>query len=107
MITTLAQLATALNAIYPTRYSHFAKKQEPPFICYLDDGEDNFHADDSVLVEGTLVTVELYSKTKDLAAERKIKDLFNENKMPYEKGPTIFLESERLFLTTFSIKLIN
>lgn len=107
MIKTLAQLAQALNALYPTRYSHFTSKQAPPFICYLDDGEGNFHADDTVLVEGTLVNVELYSKTKDLAAERKIKDLFKEHKMPYEKGPTIHLESEGLFLTTFSIKLIN
>ena len=106
MIKTLPQLAQALNTIYPTRYSHFATAQTAPFICYLDDGEDNFHADNIILVEGTLVNIELYTKNKDLAAERKVKDLFKLNEIPYEKGPTIFIESEGLFLTTFSIKLI-
>ena len=106
MIKTLPQLAQALNSIYPTRYSHFSSVQAPPFICYLDDGEDNFHADNTILVEGTLINVELYTKTKDLTAERKIKDLFKLNEIPYVKGPTIFIESEGLFLTTFSIKLI-
>lgn len=107
MIKTLAQLYAALNALYPTRYSHFTTAQAPPFICYIDDGEENFHADDIVLVEGTLVNVELYTKNKDLAAERKIKELFQQNKIPYEKGPTIHIESEGLFLTSFSITLFN
>lgn len=106
MIKTLPQLAQALNAIYPTRYSHFTSAQVPPFICYIDDGEDNFHADNTILVEGTLINVELYTKNKDLAAERKLKDLFKQNEVPYEKGPTIYIESEGLFFTTFSIKLI-
>lgn len=107
MIKTLAQLATALNALYPTRYSHFADKREPPFVVYLDEGEDNFHADNTVWVEGQLVNVELYTKTKDLAAERKVKDLFKQNEIGYTKGSTVFIESEGLFLTPFSIKLIN
>ena len=106
MIKTLSQLAPALNATYPTRYSHFTTAQTAPFICYIDNGEENFHADNTILVEGTLVNIELYTKNKDLAAERKIKDLFKQNEVPYEKGPTIFVESEGLFLTTFSIKLI-
>lgn len=105
MIKTLPQLAQALNATYPTRYSHFTTAQAPPFICYIDDGEENFHADNTILVEGTIINVELYTKNKDLAAERKVKDLFKLNEIPYEKGPTIFIESEGLFLTTFSIKL--
>ncbi|MGA4519595.1 hypothetical protein ACPA0F_20265 [Solibacillus silvestris] len=106
MIKTLPQLAQALNVTYPTRYSHFTSAQAPPFICYIDDGEENFHADNTILVEGTLINVELYTKNKDLAAESKVKDLFKQNEIPYEKGPTIFIESEGLFLTTFSIKLI-
>ena len=107
MIKTLAQLAAELNKISPTRYSHFATAQAPPFICYLDEGEENVHADDEVLVEGTLINIELYTKTKDLAKEREIKTMLKNNKVPYSKGPTIHIESEGLFLTTFSVKLIN
>ena len=107
MIKTLAQLATELNKISPTRYSHFATTQAPPFIVYLDEGEENVHADDGVLVEGTLINIELYTKTKDLAKEREIKTMLKNNKVPYEKGPTVFIDTEGLFLTTFSVKLIN
>lgn len=103
---TLAELAQSLNAIYPTRYSHFTTTQKAPFICYIDDGEENFHADNAVYTEATLITVELYTDAKNLAAERNVKNLFKQREIPYEKGPTIFIESEGLFLTTFSIKLI-
>lgn len=102
---TLPELAQKLNALYPTRYSHFNSSQETPFICYLDDGSDNFFADNKVYVEGTLVNIELYTKTKDLAAEKKIKDMLNENEIPYDKAPTIFIESEGVYLCTFSITL--
>lgn len=107
MIKTLPQLAQALNTIYPTRYSHFTTAQAPPFVCYLtDEPEENFFADDEVFVEGTVVTIEFYTKNKDLNGERTIKNMLKNNQVPYQKGPTIFIESEGLFLTTFSIKLI-
>ncbi len=103
----LAQLAQGLNELYPTRYSHFEKKQKPPFICYIDDGEENFHADNEVLVEGTLVNIELYTINKDLVAEKKIKDFLKANKIPYLKTSTVYIESEDVFQCIFSIKLIN
>ena len=107
MINTLAQLYQGLNALYPTAYSHFKSKQKPPFICYIDTGEENFHADDNVLVEGVLVDIELYTINKDLDAEKKIKDFLKANKLPYSKSPTIFIESEGIFQCIFSIKLID
>lgn len=102
---TLAELAQRLNNLYPTRYSHFSSAQAPPFICYLDDGSDNFYADNKVYVEGTLVNIELYTNTKDLAAEKKIKNMLDENEIPYDKAPTIFIESEGVFQCTFSVTL--
>lgn len=107
MIKTLDQLAQGLNAIYPTRYSHFSTLQEPPFICYLDDGSDNFCADNKVLIEGTLLNIELYTKIKDFTAEKKIKDFLNENELPFEKSPTVFIKTEGVFQCIFSITLIN
>ena len=108
MIKTLPQLAQALNALYPTQYSHFTNAQNPPFICYLtDEGESNFYADDDVYLEGVNVTIEFYTNKKDLSGENKIKNMLKENKVQYSKGPTIFIQSEGLFLTTFSIRLIN
>lgn len=107
MIKTIEELADALEVLYPTRYSHFTSKQEPPFICYLDNGEDNFHADNVVLVEGTLINVELYTQQKDLTAEKNLKELFKLHELSYAKSPTIFIESEGIFQCVFSITLIN
>lgn len=107
MIKTISELYQALNAIYPTRFSHFEKKQKPPYICYIDTGEENFYADDNVLVEGTLVDIELYTANKDLEAERKIKNFFKDNELPYTFYPSIRIESEGIFQCVFTIKLIN
>lgn len=104
---TMPELAKALNKLYPTRFSHFTSKQDPPFICYIDTDYDNFTADNKVIVEGVYVDIELYTKTKDLAAERKIKSFLNENELPYGQSPTIPLESEGLFQCIFTIKLLN
>lgn len=104
---TMPELAQALNKLYPTRFSHFTSKQEPPFICYIDTDYDNMVADNKVIVEGTYIDIELYTKTKDLTAERKIKSFLNENELPYSQSPTIHIESEGFFQCIFSIKLIN
>lgn len=104
---TMPELAQALNKLYPTRFSHFTSKQEPPFICYIDTDYDNMVADNKVIVEGTYIDIELYTKTKDLTAERKIKSFLNENELPYTQSPTIHIESEGFFQCIFSIKLIN
>lgn len=104
---TMGELAQALNKIYPTRFSHFISRQEPPFICYIDTDYDNTTADNRVIVEGSYIDIELYTKTKDLTAERKIKSFLNENELPYTQSPTIWIESEGFFQCIFSIKLLN
>ena len=104
---TLAELAKGLDALYPTRFSHFNSRQEPPFICYIDVDYGNVSADNKVIVEGAYIDIELYTETKDLAAERKIKSFLNENKLPYTQSPTLWRESEGFFQCIFSIKLLN
>ena len=103
----ITQLAQGLNAIYPTRYSHFESKQKAPFICYLDDGSNNLVADNVVVEESTAIRIELYTSKKDLEAERKIKQFLTNNEISYETDSTLFIESENLFLCVFNINLIN
>ena len=103
----LTQLAQGLNAIYPTRHYEFSSKQKPPFIIYLDEGEDDLHGDDTVIETLNTLTVELYTKTRDLKAEKRLKDFFKANEIPYEKGSTIKIDSEGLFLCPFTIEIEN
>ena len=106
MTLTLPQLAQKLNAIYPTAYSHFKSAQALPFICYLVVSTDTFSADNTVLTESVYVDIELYSATKNLAAEKKIKDMLKENELPWSYDE-YFIADEGVFKCTFSTKLIN
>lgn len=46
----------------PLAYDHFAEGEspDPPFICFLFPGSDNFSADNTVYAEFSNLNVELY-----------------------------------------------
>lgn len=102
----LTELAQKLNTLgYPLAYSHFNEAQELPFICYLVTDADTFSADNKVLVEKMSVDIELYVEEKNLLAEQDIKDMLNENKLPWTYNE-FFIEDEGVLKCTFSITLI-
>lgn len=105
---TLSELATQLEMLYPTAYSHFKEKQGPPtpFICYLVTDSATFSADNKVLKEFIYVDIELYVKNKDLIAEKAIKNMLNQNELPWSYDE-IFIKAEGVFKCTFSVTLIN
>lgn len=104
---TIEELAQGLNEIFPTRFSHFASKQEPPFICYLDVDYDNMIADNKVIAEVIDIDIELYTRIKDYEAEKKIKDFLNANDLPFNQSPTLFIEDDNVFQSVLNIRLIN
>ena len=61
------------SAGFPYAYDHFAEGEapDPPFVCYLLPGSDNFSADGKVYYRISEVRVELYTDQKDFAAEGK------------------------------------
>lgn len=103
---TITELAAGLNALYPTRYSHFTSKQATPFITYMDYGNNPLVAENKNIVEATEVRIELYCDNKNLIAENKIKSFLNENDLPYDQEQTFFIEYEKLFLSVFNIEII-
>ena len=107
MIKTLEELGQALNTLYPTRYLYFNEKTEGPYIVYTDEGQEDFFADGIVQAEITTVDIDFYSPTKDIVAERRIKDLFRQKELPYDVSNTIFLEQERLYMITFTVYLLD
>ena len=53
----------------PFAYDHFAEGEspDPPFICYLIPGTDNFSADGRVYKKINEIHIELYTDFKDLS----------------------------------------
>lgn len=107
MIKTLTELGQALNTLYPTRYLKFNRKADDKFIVYTDEGQEDFFADDKTYVEVTTVDIDFYSTTKDIQAERRIKELLRNNKLNYDVSNTTYLNNEDLYLITFTVELID
>ena len=82
----------------PFAYDHFAEGEspEPPFICYLLPGSNNFAADGKVYFNVNEVHIELYTDFKDLALEKKVEDIFDSRDIFYNKSET-WIESEKLY----------
>ncbi len=57
----------------PSAYDHFAEGEspDPPFICYLIPGNDNFAADGKAYFKVDQVNIELYTDLKDPETEKE------------------------------------
>ena len=82
----------------PFAYDHFAEGEspDPPFICYLLPGSNNFSADGKVYFKANEVHIELYTDFKDLTVEQKLEAVLDEHGIFYNKSET-WIESEKLY----------
>ena len=90
----------------PFAYHHFAEGEspEPPFICYLLPGSNNFSADGKVYYKINEVHIELYNDLKDLAVEQQLEDVLDEHGIFYNKSET-WIESEKLYEVLYTFYL--
>lgn len=91
-------LAVIKETGIPFAYDHFAEGEspDPPFICYLLPGSDNFAADGRVYYKINEVRIELYTDSKDLAVEEKLEDVLDTYGIFYNKSET-WIDSEKLY----------
>ena len=90
----------------PFAYDHFAEGEnpEPPFICYLIPGSNNFAADGKVYFKINQVRIELYTDSKDLAVERKVEMVMDESGIFYNKSE-VWIQSEKLYEVLYSFEV--
>lgn len=90
----------------PFAYDHFAEGEspEPPFICYLIPGTDNFAADGRVYYKTNEVRIELYTDRKDLSVEEKVTAVLDSHGIFYAQSE-IWIESEKLYEVLFSFEI--
>ena len=89
------------------QYHSFKKGQapNPPYVVYtagrpvvqLGDNQQEFKVD--------TVIVELVTDKKELALEEKLENLLNQSKFFFEKEDETYIDSEELFVVTYSVYL--
>ena len=110
----MEKLIEIMNKIgLPFAYDHFSEGEspDPPFICYLLPGSDNFTpnsdnfaADGQVYYKINEIHIELYTDCKDLSAEQRIEAVLNQHGIFYKKSET-WIESEKLYEVLYSFEM--
>lgn len=87
-------------------YDHFAEGEspEPPFICYLIPGSDNFAADGRVYFKLNEVRIEMYTDFKDVALESRLEDVLDRHEIFYNKSET-WIQSGKLYEVMYSFDM--
>ena len=82
----------------PFAYDHFAEGEspEPPFICFLFPGSDNFSADNVVYAAFEELHIELYTDEKDPELEVSVESVLSEHELFWQKTE-VWIESEKLY----------
>ena len=90
----------------PFAYDHFAEGEspDPPFICYLIPGSNNFAADGKAYFKINQVRIELYTDSKDLAVERKVEMVMDESGIFYNKSE-VWIQSEKFYEVLYSFEV--
>ena len=85
----------------PCAYSHFKEKQEPPFLVYIQNGQNQFDADDTRFWHRNIYQVEYYFKIKDSAAEAVVEKALLDAGFKFTRSEDIYLEDEDVFVVYY------
>lgn len=99
-------LATLRETALPFAYDHFAEGEspEPPFICYLVPGSNNFAADGRVYFKINEYHIELYTDEKSPALESNLETVLDNHGIFYNKSET-WIESEKLYEVLYTFEM--
>ena len=90
----------------PFAYDHFVEGEspDPPFLCYLLPGSDNFAADGRVYYKMSEVRIELYTDFKDVSLEEKVTAVLDSHGIFYEQSE-VWIEEEKLYEVAFEFAM--
>lgn len=90
----------------PYAYHHFAEGEspDPPFICYLTPGSDNFAADGKVYYKIDEYHIELYTDVKSPMLEAELEAVLDAHGIFYDKTE-VWIESEKLYEVLYQFEM--
>ena len=107
----MERLITMMEEIgLPYAYHHFAEGEspDPPFLCFLMSGSDNFAADGRTYYKIDEIRIELYTYRKDPDLENRVEAVLDGHGIFYQKTE-VWIDSEKLYevLYTFEMEGMN
>lgn len=88
----------------PIAYLEFKEKVLPPYIIYMDSGEEQRGSDYKNHVKEKSFTVELYAKIRDLEVERLVDEALSFIEFTKE---TVYIQSENIYQTIYEFEIIS
>ena len=104
---TIEELAAVIGETgIPFSYDHFAEGEspDPPFICYLLPGSDNFAADGRVYFRISEVRIEVYTDQKDPEVEARVEAVLDSHEIFYNKSE-VWIPGEKLYEVLYSFEV--
>ena len=101
------KIISILNEIgLPYAYDHFSEGESPnpPFICYLLPGSDNFAADGRVYYKINDVHIELYTDYINTELELQVEEVLDRYNIFYNKSE-VWIDSEKLYEVLFQFEM--
>ena len=91
------QMLAELSDI-PFAYDHFSEGEapDPPFICFLFPGSENFSADNTVYAEFQNLNIELYTDEKNPELEDRLEAVLNRYEIFWNKSE-VWIETEKMY----------
>ena len=105
---TYAEISQMISAVgIPYAYHHFEEGsgQQPPFITFYYQGDNDFIADNINYQTIRPLTIELYTDNKDFALEAAVESVLTANDLAFSRTET-FIDSEQMYMVTYYTEVI-
>jgi hypothetical protein len=105
---TYAEISQMISAVgIPYAYHHFEEGsgQQPPFITFYYQGDNDLVADNINYAAIRPLTIELYTDNKDFALEAAVESVLTANDLAFSRTET-FIDSEQMYMVTYYTEVI-
>ncbi|MDO4720964.1 MAG: hypothetical protein Q4A78_09920 [Peptostreptococcaceae bacterium] len=90
---------------FPVVYAEWHSAPKLPYIVFYDAGSNNFGADNRVYSKATHYNIELYTKQKDIASQRKLEEVLDAHDLFYDCSGDVNLQSESMTEVIYFIEV--
>ena len=105
---TYAEISQMISAVgIPYAYHHFEEGsgQQPPFITFYYQGDNDFIADNINYQAIRPLTIELYTDNKNFALEAAVESVLTANDLAFSRTE-VFIDSEQMYMVTYYTEVI-